>query len=57
MKDLFNRDVLGSILSKYKTLIAKSQVFTIVPWRKSEPVAQSNEGENDLPWNKKTKIR
>lgn len=57
MKDLFNRDVLGSIFSKYRTLIAKSQVFTSVPWRKSEPIAQSDEEENDLLWNKKTKIR
>lgn len=42
----FNRDILGSILCKYRTLMAKSQVFTSVSWRESEPVTQSNEGEN-----------
>lgn len=33
---------------KNRTLIAKSQVFTSVPWRASEPVTQSHEGEHDF---------
>lgn len=55
MKDPFNRDILGSVFYKYKTLIAESQVFTSVPWRERAHTAQYSKRESNLFF-KKTKI-
>lgn len=57
MKDPFNGDFLSSNLCKYRTLIARSQLFVSVPWRENEPIANTMKERMILFCNKKTKIR